>query len=62
MHSDINPPLIARCRASRSGSCGPLPPKLEVHALHAAALAYPAPPARAQTAGVRGWLDWVLRR
>jgi hypothetical protein len=47
---------------SRAGSCGTLPPKFDVHALHAAALAYPAPPARAQTAGVRGWLDWVLRR
>jgi hypothetical protein len=47
---------------SRFGSCGPLPPKFDVHALHAAALAYPAPPATAQTAGVRGWLDWVLRR
>ena len=47
---------------SRAGSCGALPPKFDVRALHAAALAYPAPPARAQTAGVRGWLDWVLRR
>jgi len=47
---------------SRCGECGPLPPKVDVHALHAVALAYLAPPAKAQTAGVRGWRDWVLRR
>ena len=43
------------------GPCASLPAKLDVHALHAAALAYPGTPA-AQTAGARGWLDWILRR
>ena len=46
---------------SRVGPCASLPAKLDVHALHAAALAYPGTPA-AQTAGARGWLDWILRR
>ena len=46
---------------SRSGSCASPPTKIDVHALHAAALAYPGP-AAAQTAGARGLLDWILRR
>jgi len=46
---------------SRAGPCASLPAKLDVHALHAAALAYPGTPAT-QTAGSRGWLDWILRR
>jgi parallel beta-helix repeat protein len=46
---------------SRAGPCASLPAKLDVHALHAAALAYPGTPAK-QTAGARGWLDWILRR
>jgi len=46
---------------SRVGPCASLPAKLDVHALHAAALAYPGTPAT-QTAGARGWLDWILRR
>ncbi len=47
---------------SRWGSCGPLPAKVDVHALHAAALAYPGKPPAAQTAGAGGWLDWLRGR
>jgi len=41
---------------SVSESCGPLPAKVDVHALHAASLAYPAAPT---TTRARGWFDWL---
>ena len=47
---------------SREGACGFLPAKVDVHALHAATLAYPGRSAASQTIGVRGWLDWLHGR
>jgi len=47
---------------SREGACGSLPAKVDVHALHATTLAYPGRPPASQTAGVRGWLDWLRGR
>jgi parallel beta-helix repeat protein len=46
---------------SAAGSCAPLPVKPDVHALHAAALAYPRTPV-ARPAGRGGWLGWLLGR
>ncbi len=57
---------------SREARCGPLPPKVDVHALHRETVAYTerarrilrgelpadAPPRPA----ARGWLDWLLGR
>ena len=65
---DAYPTLAAYQKAtgqdlhSRSAPCGPLPAKVDVHALHAAALAYPAQPTTDVAATVRGWLGWIFRR
>src|SRR5262245_62051763 len=47
---------------SLSGACGPLPAKVDVHALHAASLAYPGRPPVAGAPRMRGWLDWLRGR
>jgi parallel beta-helix repeat protein len=62
-------PTLAEYRAAKaqdmhslSGACGPLPAKVDVHALHAAALAYPARPPVPGASRLRGWLDWLRGR